>query len=123
MSNRMMLVLGVILGFLSAAGVRSLLSENMPMARGDTVDNNSGWIGATGQVANGRSVLYLFDTSRKHLLVYDATEGRALKLVAARKCEYDTKIVDFGGTGSSVMEVKRQAESADNAKDEEKKPK
>ncbi|MCA8956649.1 MAG: hypothetical protein KDC87_11295 [Planctomycetes bacterium] len=59
----------------------------------------NGFMAVTGSYGIGTSVLYLFDTTRKQLLVYEARGGsqsmRRLVLVGARRIDRDLELLDY----------------------------
>ena len=71
------------------------------------VDHNRDMIAVTGQYGTGTSVLYLVDTRRKSLLVYEARGGTQsdLKLVAIRDITYDLEVRSYNDVTDSAMKV------------------
>ncbi|MFT4543104.1 MAG: hypothetical protein ACI841_001863 [Planctomycetota bacterium] len=71
----------------------------MPMSAGATADSNSSMIAVTGVDVTGQSVLYLVDTERMQLNVYQASGGaastRGLRMIAARNIEFDMQLNGF----------------------------
>lgn len=61
--------------------------------------SNNGFMAVTGSYGIGTSVLYLFDTNNKQLLVYEARGGtqsmRRLTLVGARRIDLDLQLIDY----------------------------
>ena len=66
---------------------------------GATADASNGFMAVTGSYGVGTSVLYLFDTINKQLLVYEARGGsksmRRLVLVGARRIDLDLQLIDY----------------------------
>lgn len=60
---------------------------------------NNGFMAVTGSYGVGTSVLYIFDTINKQLLVYEARGGspsmRRLVLVGARRIDLDLQLIDY----------------------------
>src|SRR5262245_21270643 len=61
-----------------------------------TADSNSTMIAVTGMDITGSSILYLVDTERRQLAVYQATGGGAstasIRLVGARNIDLDLRL-------------------------------
>lgn len=66
---------------------------------GGSAASNNGFMAVTGSYGIGTSVLYLFDTNNKQLLVYEARGGtqsmRRLVLVGARRIDLDLELIDY----------------------------
>ena len=66
---------------------------------GGSAVSNNGFMAVTGSYGIGTSVLYLFDTNNKQLLVYEARGGtqsmRRLILVGARRIDLDLQLIDY----------------------------
>lgn len=66
---------------------------------GGAAVSNNGFMAVTGSYGIGTSVLYLFDTNNKQLLVYEARGGtqsmRRLILVGARRIDLDLQLIDY----------------------------
>lgn len=66
---------------------------------GSAAISNNGFMAVTGSYGIGTSVLYLFDTNNKQLLVYEARGGsrsmRRLILVGARRIDMDLQLIDY----------------------------
>lgn len=75
-----------------------LLQTRTPGA-GATSDSNRNMIAVTGVDLTGSSVLYLIDTEKKQLAVYQASGGgdstQALRLVGARRIDLDLQIEGY----------------------------
>lgn len=60
---------------------------------------NNGFIAVTGSYGVGTSVLYLFDTNNKQLVVYEGRGGsesmRRLTFVGARRIDLDLQLLDY----------------------------
>ena len=110
--------MGVVTGILGVAGLMVAVQHAVPPAQAQTADSGGGWIAASASVSNTTQAVFLFDTQDKHLLVYEATGGTKLRLVASRKCEYDLKMIDFvngeSNSGPKVSAIKAAAKKAEN---------
>ena len=66
---------------------------------GNSAVSSNGFMAVTGSYGVGTSVLYLFDTVRKQLLVYEARGGsksmRRLVMVGARRIDLDLQLIDY----------------------------
>lgn len=63
---------------------------------GNTVSGNGRMIAATGSVGSGMSVLWLFDTESKRLLVYGTNSmGKNVELRAARNVTWDLALEEL----------------------------
>lgn len=75
-----------------------LLQTRSPSG-GATADSNRNMIAVTGMDMTGSSVLYLIDTEKKQLAVYQANGGgeptQSLRLVGARRIDLDLQIEGF----------------------------
>jgi len=64
-----------------------------------TADSNHSMIAVTGMDITGASILYLVDTEKKQLAIYQANGGgestQGLKLVGARRIDLDLKIEGY----------------------------
>jgi hypothetical protein len=77
-----------------------------------TVSQNNRFIAATGSVGSGMSVLWLFDTEAKRLLVYGTSSlGKNIEFRAARDVEWDMKLEYYNDDSQyNVEDMKRFAE-------------
>ncbi len=75
------------------------LMQTRSPAAAATADSNRNMIAVTGMDLTGSSVLYLIDTEKKQLAVYQASGGgdstQALRLVGARRIDLDLQIEGF----------------------------
>jgi len=75
-----------------------LLQTRSPGA-GATADSNRNMIAVTGMDLTGSSVLFLIDTEKKQLAVYQANGGgdptQSLRLVGARRIDLDLQLEGF----------------------------
>lgn len=110
------LILGLICSFLAGAVLfraEPAQAQQAPSAYGGgTVSANNRFIAATGSVGSGMSVLWLFDTEGKRLLVYGTNSlGKALEFRAARNVEWDLKLEWMNDESQyNVEDMKRLAE-------------
>lgn len=79
----------------------------------DTANANRDMVAVTGEFGMGTSVLYLVDTRRKVLLVYEAKGGTqgSVRLVAARDIRYDLELRSYRDRSEepmSVLELERR---------------
>jgi len=78
-----------------------------------TADSNGTMIAVTGVDLTGSSILYLVDTSTRHLAVYQAQGGaestQGLKLVGARRIDLDLQLDGYNDKSEySVQELERK---------------
>jgi hypothetical protein len=70
-----------------------------PVAAIGTADSNEQMIAVTGIDLTGSSILYLVDTQKKQLAIYQATGGtdsmQGVKLVGARRIDLDLQLEGF----------------------------
>ncbi|MCY2960955.1 MAG: hypothetical protein NTY35_12395 [Planctomycetota bacterium] len=70
-----------------------------PIAAIGNADSNSQMIAVTGIDLTGSSILYLVDTQKKQLAIYQATGGtesmQGVKLVGARRIDLDLQLEGF----------------------------
>jgi hypothetical protein len=75
------------------------LRSHMVTGGGVASDSNGHMIAVTGMDVTGASVLYLVDTDKEHLCVYQASGGagstRGVRLVGARKIGLDLRLDGF----------------------------
>ena len=64
-------------------------SSTLEFARAQTGGHTPNMIAVTGLIGSGVSVLYVIDTEKKQLAVYNAMGGKELRFVAARRIKYD----------------------------------
>ena len=78
-----------------------------------TADSNQTMIAVTGVDMTGTSILYLVDTSTRHLAVYQANGGgestQSLKLVGARRIDLDLQLDGYNDKSEySVQELEKK---------------
>ena len=78
-----------------------------------TADSNRTMIAVTGVDLTGSSILYLIDTSTRHLAVYQANGGgeatQSIKLVGARRIDLDLQLDGFNDKSEySVQELEKK---------------
>jgi hypothetical protein len=109
------LALGLLLGVAFLAGARWTpravaqgTSTSAPAGGrgggGGTADGDRTMVAVTGTSSTGAAVLYLVDTHRKRLCVYQSN-GKNIELVAARNLEYDFKIEAYRDTSDEEVQV------------------
>ena len=76
-----------------------------PVRAQGTADQNADMIAVTGTYASGASVLYVIDTKSRNLAVYETRNGRSLRLVAARKIDYDLRVDRFHDESEEAAQV------------------
>lgn len=64
----------------------------LPTARAETGGFSPNMIAVTGLIGSGVSVLYVIDTEKKQLAVYNAAGGKEIRFVAARRIKYDLEL-------------------------------
>jgi hypothetical protein len=77
---------------------QQLASKAMPLGSGATADSNGRMIAVTGVDVTGASVLYLVDTERMCLGVYQATStgsSQGVRFVGSRRIELDMQLDGF----------------------------
>ncbi|MEQ8763183.1 MAG: hypothetical protein RL885_04600 [Planctomycetota bacterium] len=89
-------------------------------------DANRDLIAVTGQYGQGTSVLYVVDTKRRQLAVYEAKGGTQSKLsfVAARRIDLDLQLVGYNDESKDEVKywaLKKYLESKDASPSEESK--
>lgn len=97
-----------------------------PSAVADSVANsNQSMIAVTGRVAGGADVLFLVDTEKRKLALYDPEGGKGFRLAAIRDIQWDLKGYDWrnpsGGVGPPVKDIEAIVKKAEK-KPEPKKP-
>jgi hypothetical protein len=102
---------GMLLGSLLSplwvlAGAAWMQQQQKLFATDATSSSNADMVAVTGSYGNGVSVLYAIDTKRMHLCVYEARNGKEVRLVAARKIEYDFRIPEFNDSSEDKVRVK-----------------
>jgi hypothetical protein len=88
------------------AGAAWMQQQQKLFATDATSSSNADMVAVTGSYGNGVSVLYAIDTKRMHLCVYEARNGKEVRLVAARKIEYDFRIPEFNDSSEDKVRVK-----------------
>jgi len=71
------------------------------------VSENQDMIAVTGEFGMGTSVLYLIDTKKRSLVVYEARGGSQseLRLIAARDVTYDMRLRSYNDSTEASMRV------------------
>jgi hypothetical protein len=82
-----------LVAFLVGALVSGVAS--LPEARAETGGHSPNMIAVTGLIGSGVSVLYVIDTEKKQLAVYNAMGGKEIRFVAARRIKYDLELKQF----------------------------
>lgn len=97
-------VIAYLLGRGSLPGAGS--ADDVPLAAKD-VSENADMIAVTGEFGMGTSVLYLIDTKKRSLVVYEARGGSRsdLRLIAARDVTYDMRLRSYNDSTESSMRV------------------
>jgi hypothetical protein len=93
-------------------------------ARAETSGQSPNMIAVTGLIGSGVSVLYVIDTEKKQLAVYNAIGGKELRFVAARRIRYDLELREFNDRSPRLVSVINLEKRwrAENEKDGGKKP-
>ena len=91
-------------------------------ARAETSGQAPNMIAVTGLIGSGVSVLYVIDTEKKQLAVYNAIGGKEIRFVAARRIRYDLELREFNDKSPRLVSVKR-LQQAFEAENEKKNPK
>ena len=88
----LILVIGILLGWIASAG-GGLFSSPSPVAFGGTVSGGGPYTLATGQIQGGNGdALFLWESGRKKLAVYAVNADGGLELLAVRNCWFDLEI-------------------------------
>lgn len=117
-------VKNVVLLVLFTALVVSVTLHLAPVeASTQTADGNRDVIAVTGEYGQGTSVLYVIDTKRRQLAVYEARGGTQSKLsfVAARRIDLDLQLVGFNDESLEQVKywaLKKYLESKDTSSKE-----
>jgi hypothetical protein len=90
----------------SAPPGRSVVNPAMGMT-----DSNRRSIAISASVGSGQSVVYYFDTEAQRLCVYQYTGGPrgGLRLLAARRIEYDLKLEQYRDLSEKTPQEMREA--------------
>ncbi len=93
------------------------------VARAETSGHAPGMIAVTGAVGSGVSALYVIDTEKKQLAVYNAMGGREVRFIAARRIKYDLELREFNDRTEPRASVLRLADAfrRDNPDEADKK--
>lgn len=91
-------------------------------ARAETSGQSPNMIAVTGLIGSGVSVLYVIDTEKKQLAVYNAVGGKELRFVAARRIRYDLELREFNDKSPRLVSV-GNLEKRWKAENEDKDPK
>ena len=87
-----------------------VVRDTSPAWAGET-DGGRAVLAVTTTVDNNREVVWLIDTERHMMALYDANRGEAIHLVAVRNYEWDMspKILDYpkGGPSPRAGEMKK----------------
>ncbi|MHC5020189.1 MAG: hypothetical protein ACYTGX_08800 [Planctomycetota bacterium] len=115
-----------IVGLLAVcAFLMGLLASRQPglAAHAETSGQSPNMIAVTGLIGSGVSVLYVIDTEKKQLAVYNAIGGKELRFVAARRIRYDMELREFNDKSPRLVRVKELERrwKAENEKDDPKK--
>ena len=102
----------------TAAGLG--LSKDMPLmleGSGGTASASNGFLAVTGSYGVGTSVLYVIDTMRRQIAVYEARGGsqgsRRLSLVGARRIDLDLQLEGYNDQSEySYSELARRIAKA-----------
>ncbi len=70
-------------------------SASVNPVQGQTADSNGSFIAVTGEIIGRGDVLYLIDTTRRQLAVYQQG-GQRLELLSSRNVTYDFKPPEYG---------------------------
>ncbi len=109
----------LVLLVLFTALVISITLHLAPVEAGtQTSDGNRDLIAVTGEYGQGTSVLYVIDSKRRQLAVYEAKGGTQskLSLIAARRIDLDLQLVgynDESGDEVKYWALKKYLESKD----------
>lgn len=99
-----------------------VVRDTTPAWAGET-DGGRAVLAVTTTVDNNREVVWLIDTERHMMALYDANRGEAIHLVAVRNYEWDMspKILDYPkhGPGPTAGEMKKLFEEEKPAEDEQ----
>ncbi|MDQ7778505.1 MAG: hypothetical protein RDV41_02200 [Planctomycetota bacterium] len=113
---------GFVAGMIVLCCAATVLRPEPQSATAQAANSNNRMIAATGQIEEGVDALFLVDTdpSNPRLLVYEARQGRCLRLIGARDIQWDLKLIDFvypSGKGEpSVGTVRREWEKSQSEK-------
>ena len=110
MSAKDRLVVGLLGALVGLLLVVTIQFHAVPGAQGQSAPGgDSGWLMATGDLAGGGSVCWLFDTRNTKLGVY-VTRGTNLQVTAIRACNFDFQFTQFGKAQQpSVTEMEKAA--------------
>jgi len=75
----------------------------LPTARAETGGFSPNMIAVTGLIGSGVSVLYVIDTEKKQLAVYNAAGGKDIRFVAARRIKYDLELKSWKDSSGSAL--------------------
>ncbi len=103
--NRLKDIALLVLAALCIALVASHAVSPLPVGAQGTTDSNSEMIAVTGTYGGGASVLYVIDTKARQLAVYETRNGRSVRLIAARKIDYDLRIPQFHDESDEAAQV------------------
>ncbi len=80
---------------------------------GPGVHSTDGFIAVTGLSREDTETLYLVDTEKQILLIYETDRGRGLRLVAARSFRYDRELIEYNDLsekGFKASDLKKRLE-------------
>ena len=117
MKTGTLIVVGLGMFILGCCVVR----DTTPAWAGET-DGGRAVIAVTTTIENNREVVWLIDTEKQMMALYDANRGESIRLVAVRRYQWDLspKILDFpkGTTSPTAAEMKKQFEEKKPSDDE-----
>jgi hypothetical protein len=92
----------------------------LPVARAETSGSSPNMIAVTGLIGSGVSVLYVIDTEKKQLAVYNAAGGKEIRFVAARRIKYDLELKQWkdGSDPRVTVDILRKAWEAEKGAQE-----
>jgi hypothetical protein len=120
MKNAHFLVIGFLLGVVVVlAGLLVWKESGVPAYAqvGGTGPGEAGSITAvTGAKDNSSAVLWVIDSQKRKLAVYESNMGKEIKLIAVRDMSHDMRAIDYTNTsnkGPAVKEMKKWADEAE----------
>ncbi|GEM_PF-6076041 len=118
MKTGTLIVVGLGMFILGCCVVR----DTTPAWAGET-DGGRAVLAVTTTIENNREVVWLIDTEKQMMALYDANRGESIRLVAVRQYQWDLspKILDFpkGTPSPTAAEMKKQFEEKKPAEGQE----
>lgn len=86
-------------------------------ARADDAASADGYLAVTGLSREDTETLYLIDTRRQVMMIYETDRSRGLRLIAVRSFAHDAEMIeyhDLSERGFKASELKRRFEEQKN---------